>query len=301
MDGSLMHNNPTPKLRANWFSKLLYCWMNPIFTTGFKRRLEDEDMYNVTHDEESEYLGEKLEREWMAERQRCQRTGKEPSLYKSLFRTFGCTYILYGLLLLVEEATIIIQPILLSGLIRYFIKDSTVSDTESFIYAGGVGLCAVILALIHHPYYLGVQKIGMRIDIACSSIIYKKSLKLSSEGRRHTSTGQIVNILSNDVGTFGQLMTMLHFVWIGSCEVIAVLVILWHQIGPPAIAGFLVIFFMVPLLHRIGKLMSNYRKKVSEYRDKRMHILTEIIKAMRVIKLYCWERPFGDFLKKERR
>ena len=42
---------------------LLYCrWMNPIFSTGYKRRLEVDDMYNVTQEDASEELGMKLER-----------------------------------------------------------------------------------------------------------------------------------------------------------------------------------------------------------------------------------------------
>ncbi|XP_053395758.1 ATP-binding cassette sub-family C member 4-like [Mercenaria mercenaria] len=259
MDESLRHNNPTPRLRANFLSKLLYWWMNPIFKIGNKRRLEEDDMYNVTRDEESKYLGDELEREWQKETQKYQDSGKNPSLIKPLFRIFGYTYILYGILLLFEEATIIIQPILLSGLIRYFTTDSPVSKAESYMYAGGVGFCAFIQAFTHHPYYHGVQMIAVRMKIACSSLIYKKSLRLSSEGRRQTTTGQIVNLLSNDVTTFNQLMTMLHFVWIGPGEVIIVLVILWLQIGPPAVAGFLVVFLMAPPLQLIGKLISKYR------------------------------------------
>ncbi|XP_045158220.2 ATP-binding cassette sub-family C member 4-like [Mercenaria mercenaria] len=301
MDGSPRCNNPTPRLRANVFSKLTYWWMNPIFKKGYTRRLEEDDMYNVTRDEDSKYLGDELEREWQKETRRYQDSGKNPCLFKSLFRTFGFSYILYGILLLFEEATIIIQPILLSGLIRYFTADSPVSNADSYMYAGGVGFCAIILAFTHHPYYLGVQMIGIRMKVACSSLIYKKSQRLSSEGRRQTTTGKIVNFLANDVRNFSQLMTMLHFVWIGPCEVIAVLVILWLQIGPPAIAGFLVIFLMAPLLHLIGKLISKYRKTSSEYRDKRIHLVNEFIKAIRVIKLYCWEKPLGDLLRKERR
>ncbi|XP_053395066.1 ATP-binding cassette sub-family C member 4-like isoform X2 [Mercenaria mercenaria] len=301
MDESLRHNNPTPRLRANFLSKLLYWWMNPIFKIGNKRRLEEDDMYNITHDEGSKYLGDELEREWQKETQKYQDSGKNPSLIKPLFRIFGYTYILYGILLLFEEVTIIIQPILLSGLIRYFTTDSPVSKAESYMYAGGVGFCAFILAFTHHPYYLGVQMIAVRMKIACSSLIYKKSLRLSSEGRRQTTTGQIVNLLANDVTTFNQLMTRLHFAWIGPGEVIAVLVILWLQIGPPAIAGFLMIILMAPLLQLTGKLISKYRKTSSEYRDKCIHLVTEIVVAIRVIKLYCWEKPLGDLLRNERK
>lgn len=37
-------------------------WMNPIFSTGYKRKLEIEDMFNVTNEDASEDLGKRLER-----------------------------------------------------------------------------------------------------------------------------------------------------------------------------------------------------------------------------------------------
>lgn len=36
--------------------------MNPIFSTGYKRKLEVEDMFNVTNEDASEDLGNRLER-----------------------------------------------------------------------------------------------------------------------------------------------------------------------------------------------------------------------------------------------
>jgi ATP-binding cassette subfamily C (CFTR/MRP) protein 4 len=53
-------------------------------------------------------------------------------------------------------------------------------------------------------------------------------------------------------------MTMLHFLWIGPLEIIVVLIILWIEIGPPAVAGFVVMFLMVPVVHLIGGLITKY-------------------------------------------
>ena len=56
-----------------------------------------------------------------------------------------------------------------------------------------------------------------------------------------------------------QLMTMLHFIWIGPLEIIVVLAILWAEIGPPAIAGFVVMFAMFPLIQFFGHLTEKYK------------------------------------------
>ena len=55
-------------------------------------------------------------------------------------------------------------------------------------------------------------------------------------------------------------MTMLHFIWIGPLEVTVVIAIfIWAEIGPQVIAGFVVMFMMVPLIHQFGNLTSKYK------------------------------------------
>ena len=75
-----------------------------------------------------------------------------------------------------------IQPLLLGGLIRYFTPESTVTKTDAYLYAGGVSFCAFVLAVAHHPYFFGVQRIGMKMRIACCSLLYRKVILIEHSG-----------------------------------------------------------------------------------------------------------------------
>jgi len=44
----------------------------------------------------------------------------------------------------------------------------------------------------------------------------------------------------------------------------------------------------------------HYRQKTAKYTDERIKVMNEIIAGMRVIKMYCWEKPFGELVKKIR-
>ncbi|XP_052784406.1 ATP-binding cassette sub-family C member 4-like [Mya arenaria] len=301
MDESSKHHNPNPVVTANPISKLFFWWMNPLFKKGYVRQLEVEDMYNVVAEDQSDRLGDQLEKEWAKEIEKSNAGRGKPSLFWALFRMFGLEYMLFGLVLLCEEMTKIVQPLLLGGLIRYFTPGSEVTKTESLLYAGGISLCAVILAVSHHPYFFGVQRIGMKMRIACCSLLYRKSLRLSNDGLAGTTTGQIVNLMSNDVNRFDQAVIFLHFLWVGPLEAIAVLAILWRQLGPSTLAGFAVLLLLVPVQGYMGKLFSKFRQKTAKYTDERVRLMNEIIAGMRVIKMYCWEKPFGDLVKKVRR
>jgi hypothetical protein len=45
---------------------------------------------------------------------------------------------------------------------------------DAYLYAAGVSICAIFLAIFHHPYFFGVLRVGMQLRVACSSLIYRK-------------------------------------------------------------------------------------------------------------------------------
>ncbi|XP_012941427.1 multidrug resistance-associated protein 4, partial [Aplysia californica] len=299
MDESQNHVNPNPTLKANFLSRATFWWLNPLFKKGYTQPLEETDLYNVVPNDSSEYLGNKLELEWEKQLKRREK-GQKPSLLRALFNVFGVQYILVGLVVLMEEGTKVVQPLLLGGLIRYFTPDSNMERKEAWLYAMGVSLCAVMLAVAHHPYFFCVQRIGMRMRIACCSLMYKKCLRLSNKAMGETTVGQIVNLMSNDVNRFDQSVIFLHFLWVGPLQAIAVLVILWHELGPSVLAGFFVLLLLIPVQGFMGKLFSKLRHKTAIHTDERVKVMNEIISGMRVIKMYCWEKPFEQLVEKIR-
>ncbi|XP_062612836.1 ATP-binding cassette sub-family C member 4-like isoform X2 [Saccostrea cucullata] len=301
MDESLKHHNPNPILTANPLSKLLFWWMNPIFRKGYTRRLEVDDMFNVTNEDSSEDLGKKLEREWNIELAKSKKLDKSPSLSKCIVRIFGVQYALLGIIVFIEEATKVVQPLLLGQLIRYFTPNSTISQMDAYLYAMGMSLAAIVLAVSHHPYFFTVQRIGMQIRVACCSLLYRKALRLSNRAMGQTTTGQIVNLMSNDVNRFDTAVMFIHYIWIGPLQALFVLVILWMELGPSAIAGFAVLLCLVPVQSLMGKLFAKLRHKTAVHTDERVKVMNEIISGMRVIKMYCWEKPFGELVAKIRK
>jgi len=62
-----------------------------------------------------------------------------------------------------------------------------------------------------------------------------------------TSTGQIVNLMSNDVGRFDSTAIYLHYLFIGPLQAIVVVVILYfYVIGPSCLAGLVILILFVP-------------------------------------------------------
>uniref|UniRef100_A0A3B4FVI5 ATP binding cassette subfamily C member 4 n=1 Tax=Pundamilia nyererei TaxID=303518 RepID=A0A3B4FVI5_9CICH len=219
-----------PSASANLLSKIFFCWLNPLFRIGHRRKLQEDDMYKVLPEDASDRLGEELQRSyWNQEIQQAANDLRPPKLTKALIECYWKSYLLIG------------------------------------------------------------------------SYIFIEALCLNSSALAKTTTGQIVNLLSNDVNKFDEVTLYLHFLWIGPLQAVSVIILLLYAIGPSCLAGMAVFFFMMPVQTMFGRLFSRLRAETAVLTDERIRTMSEVISGIRVIKMYGWEKPFGALVDEVRR
>uniref|UniRef100_A0AAX7VP83 Cystic fibrosis transmembrane conductance regulator n=1 Tax=Astatotilapia calliptera TaxID=8154 RepID=A0AAX7VP83_ASTCA len=287
-----------------WTRSEVNKWLNPLFRAGYKRRLEEDDMYQVLAEDRSEKLGQDLQRIWDHEVQRATKELRKPRLTGVIVKCYWKAYAVLGIFTLIEEIIKVVQPILLGKIIEYFESydpNNTRAFHETLGYAAGLSLCTIGLALMHHLYFYYVQRIGMKIRVAMCHMIYKKALHLSSSAMGKTTTGQIVNLLSNDVNKFDEVTIFLHFLWVGPLQAAAVVGLLWNEIGPSCLGGIGVLLILMPVQSMFGRLFSKFRSKTATLTDSRIRTMNEVVSGMRIIKMYAWEKPFAALVSEVRR
>ncbi|XP_070582140.1 ATP-binding cassette sub-family C member 4-like [Ptychodera flava] len=290
-----------PYKSANPFSKLFLCWLNAFFRYGSKNEIKKDDLYGVTSWDSSERVSARLEEEWSKELEKQQHEKKEPSLTRAVVRCFGSRFMLWAGLLLLEEGIKLVEPIIITRLIDYFSPDSQMTDKEAYLHAMGVSLCTITRAIIHHPHFFGTQRIGMHVRIASCAMIYKKALKLNNKAFKKTTTGQMSNLMTNDVSRFDQAITFLHYLWLGPLQALVILGILLYEIGWACLFGYALLVFLFPMQAFLGKLFGKLRRKTAVLTDERVRLMDEIVNAMRVIKMYAWEKPFSGMVVRVRK
>uniref|UniRef100_A0A5F8HI53 Multidrug resistance-associated protein 4 n=1 Tax=Monodelphis domestica TaxID=13616 RepID=A0A5F8HI53_MONDO len=288
-----------PLQNANLCSRIFFWWLNPLFRIGHQRRLEEDDMYSVLPEDRSKVLGEQLQGYWDKEVLKAEKEDRTPSLTKAIVKCYWKSYLLLGLFTLFEESTKVVQPIFLGKIIEYF-EDYDPSDTVAlnwaYGYAAALSFCTLFLAILHHLYFYHVQCAGMKLRVAMCHMIYRKALRLSNTAMVKTTTGQIVNLLSNDVNKFDQVTIFLHFLWAGPIQAIAVTALLWLEIGVSCLAGMVVLLILLPLQSCFGRLFSSLRSQTAAFTDVRIRTMNEVIMGIRIIKMYAWEKPFADLI-----
>ncbi|XP_043823514.1 cystic fibrosis transmembrane conductance regulator [Dromiciops gliroides] len=282
----------SPLEKANVLSKLFFSWTRPILRKGFRQRLELSDIYQIASGNSADHLSEKLEREWDRELA----SKKKPRLINALRRCFFWRFMFYGIILYLGEVTKAVQPLLLGRIIASYDPDNK-AERSIAIYLG-IGLCLLFIVrpLLLHPAIFGLHHMGMQMRIALFSLIYKKTLKLSSRVLDKISTGQLISLLSNNLNKFDEGLALAHFVWIGPLQVVLLMGLLWDLLQASAFCGLAFLIVLALFQAWLGQMMMKYRERRAGKINERLVITSEMIDNIQSVKAYCWEEAMEKMI-----
>lgn len=108
-----------------------------------------------------------------------------------------------------------------------------------------------------------------------------------------TSTGQVVNMMSNDTMQIQRFLQFAGFTFTAPIQIIISLVLIFRQVGNATWVGVAYMVFLLPVNMWVFSVVSKMRRKVLKHSDSRVKMMNEILTGIRIIKFYAWERPFG--------
>ncbi|XP_075065076.1 cystic fibrosis transmembrane conductance regulator isoform X2 [Mixophyes fleayi] len=276
----------SPLEKANIFSKIFFSWTKPILRKGYRQRLELSDIYQIPAEDSADNLSERLEREWDRE---LATSKTNPKLINALKRCFFWKFFFYGILLYLGEVTKAVQPLLLGRIIASYDESNTVERSIAYYLAIGLSLLFAVRMLLLHPAIFGLHHIGMQMRIAMFSLIYKKTLKLSSKVLDKISTGQLVSLLSNNLNKFDEGLALAHYVWIAPLQVLLLMGLIWDLLQASAFCGLGFLVILALFQAWLGRRMMKYRDRRAGKINERLVITSEIIDNIQSVKAYCWE------------
>ncbi|XP_060852278.1 LOW QUALITY PROTEIN: probable multidrug resistance-associated protein lethal(2)03659 [Rhopalosiphum padi] len=288
---------PNPRSEANIFEIITFSWIFGIVKKGLKQDLNLIDLYGILNEDSSELLGNKLQKIWNNELINSENKNQKPNLLNTLFKMFGSTFIFLVISITIVEIILSISIATIVGkIVVHFETNSSNISTGIYLLIGLV-IILLIRIIIYSGYDMTISHLGMKMRIATCNLIYKKALRLKVNSLDQTSTGQILNLISNDVNRFDTTLVLIPFLLLGPIETVVVTYFLWQEVGVSSILGVATMIMFIPLQLWLGSKTSEIRLKTNKRTDERVHLINEIISGLQVIKMYTWE-PFFDNLTK---
>lgn len=125
---------------TNFFNWLIFGYISPIMSLGYKRPLEASDLHPLRESFSSHNASKVFQRFWREERKQ-----PKPSLAKAINKSFLLTFWLAGMLKSMADACTIASPMVLQLLVQFVIETQTASDPPPAWH--GFALAAGIFAL----------------------------------------------------------------------------------------------------------------------------------------------------------
>lgn len=316
--------NPCPESDAGFLSRLTFWWFTKMAILGYRRPLEEKDLWSLNEDDTSKVAVSKLIKQWENEKNKIRTSEvkftktqevelnhvdekptesdvliknsikkKEPSLLKVLLKTFGPFFLIGSVFKLFQDLLSFVNPQLLRILID-FIKNGNAPAWWGFTIAALMFLSSVAQTLILHQHFQYCFVTGMRLRSAITGIIYRKSLVITNAAKRSSTVGEVVNLMSVDAQRFQDLTTFLNMLWSAPLQICLALYFLWQTLGPSVLAGVAVMVLLLPINAFIAMKTRAFQVEQMQYKDSRIKLMNEILNGIKVLKLYAWEPSFSQ-------
>ncbi|KAG0267469.1 Multidrug resistance-associated protein 1 [Linnemannia exigua] len=273
-------SNASPYDKANLISRLSIFYVQPLISLAVRRTLTPNDLVNQMPGWMREKAGwESLETQW----NRNVAAWSSPSLVWAVFRVQAICIAPMYFLRIVASCLMFTMPLLLSRLLESLQEANSGGQTKINLVYGLELTWAMFAASLTGTILKAVTRQtlimqGLQTKIALTGMIYKKALKLSPGARNKSTAGEIVNHMSVDAD-----------VWQDGLYDMSNWVTLPIEIGA---AMWLSLLLIAPLQVWRAQVYNGMLKNKLTVMDERVRLTTEILAAIKIVKLYGWESPF---------
>ncbi|XP_011043294.1 PREDICTED: ABC transporter C family member 12-like isoform X3 [Populus euphratica] len=183
-----------PERNANLFSRIFYWWLTPLMKQAHKRPISEKDVWKLDTWDQTETLMNnscRFQTCWVEESQR-----PKPCLLRALNNSLGGRFWLGGFFKIGYDLSEFVGPVVLSHLLQSMQQGDPA--WIGYVYAFIIFLGMLFSALCESRYYQNVLRVGFRLRSTLVAGIFRKSLKLTHEGRKNFPSGKITNMITTD-------------------------------------------------------------------------------------------------------
>lgn len=269
---------------------------NPILQMGLDigKTMTEADIFEVLPDDVARKAHADLELAWNARK----RSGK-PDLKRSMNDCWHKLAHCGSLFHLLEILNGFISPIVIKNMVKY-VESEDKNILWGLFLATLFFLAPLSQSLLSSHFILRTRRVGIRCYSASACMIFDKTLRLSQASASKYGAGAIVNIAQVDSGRFDQAVFFANFLWSMPLQLLIALSLLFFYLGPSALTPLIAMFLMMPVNNYVVKKMMTLSRNTNKLRDARVKVLTEVVHAVRLIKMLGWEEQVSRMVGEKR-
>ncbi|KAM9352586.1 ATP-binding cassette sub-family C member 8 isoform 1-T1 [Symphorus nematophorus] len=305
---------------VNLLSKATYWWMNTFITSAHRRPIDLKVIGKLPIAMRALTNYMKL-RKAFEDQKRPQGTATQgPKLiWQALRKAFGRPLILSITFRFLADLLGFAGPLCISGIVHHISKDNrTIQQPMTLLgiyfisskeFLENAYVLAVLLffalllqrTFLQASYYVAIET-GINLRGAIQTKIYNKIMRLctSNMSMGELTVAQICNLVAIDTNQLMWFFFLCPNLWAMPVQIIVGVILLYYLLGISALIGATVIAVLAPVQYFVATKLSQTQKSTLEYSSERLKKTNELLRGIKLLKLYAWERIFCDSVEETR-
>ncbi|MBN3307798.1 ABCC8 protein, partial [Amia calva] len=305
---------------VNLLSKGTYWWMNTFITSAHRRPIDLKGIGRlpITMRALTNYL--RLRKAFEAQKKKGSSYPQGPkSIWGALRHAFGRPLILSITFRFLADLLGFAGPLCISGIVHHISKENKtiippmkllgVYFISSQEFLANAYVLAVLLffalllqrTFLQASYYVAIET-GINLRGAIQTKIYNKIMRLctSNMSMGEMTVGQICNLVAIDTNQLMWFFFLCPNLWAMPVQIVVGVILLYYLLGISALIGATVIAVLAPVQYFVATKLSQAQKSTLEYSNERLKKTNELLRGIKLLKLYAWEHIFHDSVEETR-
>ncbi|XP_032894884.1 ATP-binding cassette sub-family C member 8 isoform X2 [Amblyraja radiata] len=305
---------------VNLLSKCTYWWMNRFITTAHKRPIDIKAIGKLPFAMRAITNYVLLKDAYEAQKKKAL-VGLQDTkmIWRVLRQAFGRPIILSSIFRILADLLGFAGPLCISGIVHHLsdehqafhpqVKMLGVYFISSQEFLSNAYVIAVLLFLalllqrtfLQASYYVAIET-GINLRGAIETKIYNKILRLSTSNMSmgELTVGQICNLVAIDTNQLMWFFFLSPNLWAMPVQIIVGVFLLYYLLGISALIGATVIMLLAPVQYFVATKFSHAQKSTLDYSNERLRKTNELLRGIKLLKLYAWEKIFHKSVEETR-
>ncbi|KAM9147082.1 ATP-binding cassette sub-family C member 8 isoform 7-T7 [Pangshura tecta] len=305
---------------VNLLSKGTYWWMNTFIKTAHKKPIDLKAIGKlpIAMRALTNYirLNEAFE---VQKNKRSPYPQGSKSIWCALCWAFGRPLVLSSTFRILADLLGFAGPLCISGIVHHVgkgnntirpqIKILGVFFISSQEFLANAYVLAVLLffalllqrTILQASYYVAIET-GINLRGAIQTKIYNKIMQLSTSNMSmgEMTAGQICNLVAIDTNQLMWFFFLCPNLWAMPVQIIVGVLLLYYLLGISALIGAVVIIVLAPVQYFVATKLSQAQRSTLEYSNERLKKTNEMLRGIKLLKLYAWEHIFHSSVEETR-
>lgn len=276
--------------KATLLDLVTFSWLNPLFVTGKKKPLEQDEIPDVDVKDSAAFLSRCFDEN--LKRVKEEGTTSAPSVYKAIFHLTWKKAAINGMFAVVSAFSSYVGPYLINDFVNFLSEKKHSSLKTGYLLALGFLGAKVVETIAQRQWIFGARQLGLRLRAALISHIYQKGLVLSCQARQSHTSGEIMNYMSVDVQRISDFIWYVNTIWMLPVQISLAIYVLHTNLGLGSLAGLAATLVVMSCNIPLTRTQKRYQSKIMDAKDARMKATSEVLRNMKTIKLQAWDNQF---------